>query len=89
MTSGLDRFFAALRMTGGAQNDIKNVWNEGAGRFRLSGAAGNYASYIYNPSGSGFHKAVGTQFYVSNSGDYTDNILTGEWTSVHEYCHPA
>lgn len=29
-------------------------------------------------------KAVGTQFYVSNSGDYTDNILTGEWTSVHE-----
>lgn len=44
----------------------------------------NFSSYRYTSGGTSYHKSAGTLFYISYSGTYTEEILSGKWTAVHK-----
>ena len=47
-------------------------------------ASRNYSSYLLTKATTYYHKAAGVQFMISYSGSYTNEILSGKWTSIHK-----
>ncbi len=47
-------------------------------------ASRNYSSYLLTKATTYYHKAAGVQFLISYSGSYTNDILSGKWTSIHK-----
>ena len=40
--------------------------------------------YLLTKATTYYHKAAGVQFMISYSGSYTNDILSGKWTSIHK-----
>ncbi len=65
-------------------DEVVPYWNLEAVHEMWKTARSSYASYYLSDSKTSYHKSTGVLFLVSNSGTYTEDILSGKWTPVHQ-----